>query len=64
MDEALLMTIAGAHRDSVQDAVEIPRERRLPRHRARRPRWKPPRSASGLQTVQPKHAYDRETLVG
>jgi len=52
----------GAHRDPVtdtQDAVQTPRARSLPRHRARRREWKPP-----LETVQPQHAYDRNALVG
>ena len=43
------------------------RERRYPRHRARRRQWKPPapeqRSASELQAIQPQHAYDRDAFV-
>ena len=58
-DEALLIAFAGAHRDDRADAVPAPREARLPRHRARRTRWKPP-----LQSVDPQHAYDRDPLVG
>jgi hypothetical protein len=46
-----------------QDAVQLPAPRSLPRHRARRTHWKPERSTE-LQTIQPQHAYDRDTLVG
>jgi hypothetical protein len=58
-DEALLIAFTGAHRDRAADAVEPPRERRLPRHRARRSPWKPP-----LEPVDPQHAYDRDPLLG
>jgi hypothetical protein len=58
-DEVLLVAVAGAHRDEGADAVETPRVRRLPRHRARRSRWKPP-----LEPVHPQHAYDRDALFG
>jgi hypothetical protein len=43
----------------IQDAVEPPQARALPRHRARRhPHWKP-----ALEPVEAQHAYDRDTLV-
>lgn len=58
-DEVLLVAIAGAHRDEGADAMETPRERRLPRHRARRSRWKP-----SLEPVHPQHVDDRDTLLG
>ena len=58
-DEALLIAFSGAHRDEVPDAMEAPREPRLPRHRARRSRWKP-----SLEPVHPQHANDRDPLFG
>lgn len=58
-DEPLLMVITGAHAVvEIPDAVEPPRLRTLPRHRARRPRWKPP-----LEPGHPQHAYDRDALI-
>ena len=56
-DEALLVTVAGAHRDQV-DARELPRVRSLPRHRARRTAWKPP-----LEPTHAQHTYDRDPLA-
>lgn len=46
-----------------QDAVQPPAQRSLPRHRARRTHWKPERTPD-LQTIQPQHAHDSDTLVG
>jgi hypothetical protein len=45
-----------------QDAVQV-RARTLPRHRARRRQWKPPAPDGSLQSVQPQHAYDRDSFV-
>jgi hypothetical protein len=42
--------------------VQVLRERRFPRHRARRRQWKPP-AADALETFQPQHAYDRDAFV-
>lgn len=47
----------------IQDAAQLPAPRSLPRHRARRAHWKPERTPD-LQTIQPQHAYDRDSLVG
>jgi hypothetical protein len=63
LDEPLVLAIPGAHRDPA--AIEVPdvpaalRIRTLPRHRARRSRWKP-----GSESVESQHAYDRDALVG
>lgn len=48
-----------------QDAVQM-HPRTPPRHRARRRKWKPPVSdqyGSGLQSVQPQHAYDGNSFM-
>jgi hypothetical protein len=56
-------TYAGAHLELVAfdepDAAPAPRERRLPRHRARRARWHPP-----SEPVQALHAHHGESLLG
>ena len=46
-----------------QDAVQVLQARGLPRHRARRRQWKPPAPDTGLEAVQPQHAYDGNTFV-
>jgi hypothetical protein len=47
-----------AHEAEFQDAVEPPRFRSLPRHRARtRPHWKP------SEPVDAQHAYDGDALL-
>ena len=62
----------GAHRAALtsafpgadpQDAVRVRRARTLPRHRARRRQWKPPVTESGLEAVQPQHAYHSNSFV-
>jgi hypothetical protein len=65
-DEPLLLSVAGAHRTASSDAdpmawadaVQTPRARSLPKHRARRLRWKAP-----LEPVEPQHAYDRDAFL-
>ncbi len=48
-----------AHEAEFQDAVQTPRVRSLPRHRARsRPHWKP-----SVEPVQAQHADHRDTFV-
>ena len=42
--------------------ASVVRERRYPRHRARRRQWKPP-APEQLQAIQPQHAYDRDAFV-
>jgi hypothetical protein len=65
VNDGLDLIVLGAHCDTdALDAATVVRERRVPRHRARRARWKPPRGADGLQPVDAKHAYDRDALVG
>jgi hypothetical protein len=60
-DFSELLAFVAAHRQPAArpDAARAPRERSLARHRARRPRWKPP-----LEAVHPQHAYDRDALAG
>lgn len=50
---------AAAHVDTVADAMAVIRERSLPRHRARRARWKP-----SLEPVHAQHADDGDALLG
>jgi hypothetical protein len=48
-----------AHESEFQDAVEPPRFRSLPRHRARsRPHWKP-----SSEPVEAQHAHHGDTFV-
>jgi hypothetical protein len=60
-DQPLLPPYAGAHRDPAageMDAVADRPRRPLPRHRARRPHWKPP-----LEPLHAQHVHDGEALV-
>jgi hypothetical protein len=63
VNDGLELIVTGQHCDlstaELMDAVPATRIRSLPRHRARRPRWKP-----DLEPVQPRHAQDRDALVG
>ena len=43
--------------------AQVVRERRYPRHRARRRQWRPPVADSRLEAIQPQHAYDRDAFV-
>ena len=58
-DGAVVLVASGAHRRADDGRDAPPEPRRAPRHRARRPRWRPP-----SETVQPQHAEHRETLFG
>lgn len=61
-EQPLMPGYAGAHADPFPprpDAAPALRERRLPRHRARRPVWKP-----DLQPVHAQHLQNSEALVG
>jgi hypothetical protein len=55
----LELAVIGAHAAPVPDAVQAPRLRSLPRHRARRrPHWKP-----ASEPVQAQHAHDGDTFI-
>jgi hypothetical protein len=60
-EQPLMPLYAGAHVDPFgerPDAGAARPARPLPRHRARRPHWKPP-----LEAVKGQHVHDREALV-
>ena len=59
MNELEIPSFFAAHAADFQDAAPTPRERSLPRHRARtRPHWRPT-----LEAVQAQHADHGDTFV-
>lgn len=62
-DEQLLVVIAGAHRASMRPNGGSPlRERALPRHRARRPHWKPESSDRVARHARERHQVARDPV--